>query len=130
MIEELSRELGVADVTFMGFVPEAELPDYYSTATIMVFPSPCGFGLSSLEAMACGTPVIVAATLDAPEFIGDAGVLVRPSDPDDLARAVVQLLSDRELYRTLEEKGKERARMFSWERMADEVLTLYRGLLK
>src|SRR4051812_47331928 len=73
-LEALSRSLGLTEVEFLGFVPEADLAELYASAAVMVFPSRLGFGLSSLEAMACGTPVVVAATLDAPEFVSDAGL--------------------------------------------------------
>jgi glycosyltransferase involved in cell wall biosynthesis len=129
MLEELSRSLGVSGMTLRGYISEQELPDYYATATTMVFPSRCGFGLSTLEAMACGTPVVVARALDAPEFIGDAGLLSDPDSPEDLAQHLIRALTDARLRAELSAKGVARAKEFSWARMATETEKVYRSVL-
>jgi len=130
MLENLARELGLKDLTFLGYVPEDDLPRYYCSATVMIFPSRCGFGLSTLEAMACGTPVIVGAVLDAPEFVADAGVLVNPDDINDLAQSIVTVLTDPVLRDQLSAKAIERARSFSWEKMARGTLEVYDGAMQ
>jgi len=129
LLEDLSRKLGVRNITFKGFVPEDELATYYSSTAVMVFPSRYGFGLSVLEAMSCGTPVVVAAALDAPEFIADAGMLVQPGDAVELADAIVRLLTDTQFREQLAQKGFERAQGFSWSNMAAETSKLYEQLL-
>jgi glycosyltransferase involved in cell wall biosynthesis len=129
MLQELARSLGVQGMSMRGYISEAELPDYYATATAMVFPSRCGFGLSPLEAMACGTPVVVARALDAPEFIGDAGLLADPESPEDLARQLIACLTDARLRAQLSDKGMIRAQEFSWSKMATETVNLYREVL-
>ncbi len=118
MLEELATSLGVRDLTFQGFIPEEELATYYSTTTVMVFPSRYGFGLSVLEAMACGTPVVAAAALDAPEFVEGAGILVKPDDVDSLATSITQILTDAALRTDLTAKGIAKAKSFSWENAA------------
>jgi glycosyltransferase involved in cell wall biosynthesis len=130
MLENLAAELGLKDATFLGYIPEDDLPRYYSSATVMIFPSRCGFGLSTLEAMACGTPVIVGAVLDAPEFLADAGLLVNPDDPKDLAQGIEKILTDPELRDELSAKAIERAKAFSWEKMAGETAYVYDGLMQ
>jgi glycosyltransferase involved in cell wall biosynthesis len=125
LLERLSREVGLNDIIFLGFVPEDDLPGYYSTATLMIFPSRYGFGLSTLESMACGTPVIVGAALDAPEFVADAGILVNPDDIDEMAKSIIRVLTEPGLRERLSAKAVARAGEFSWEKMAQETLEVY-----
>jgi len=129
-LEALSRELGVKDITFKGFIPEDELATYYATTTLMVFPSRYGFGLSVLEAMACGTPVVAAAALDAPEFVADAGLLVEPDDVDGLAESMRRVLSEPSLQAELGQKGIERARRFSWQNTAAGTRAVYESVAR
>ncbi|HEY8945867.1 MAG TPA: glycosyltransferase family 4 protein, partial [Polyangiaceae bacterium] len=129
LLEELSRSLELRDIEFKGFIPEAELASYYASAAVMVFPSRYGFGLSSLEAMACGTPVVVAATLDAPEFIADAGLLVKPGDAEDLASNILRLLQEPALRAEFGERGMARAAEYSWAATAMKTREVYRAVL-
>jgi glycosyltransferase involved in cell wall biosynthesis len=129
LLERLSNEMGVQDIIFQGYIPEDELPDYYSSATVMIFPSRCGFGLSTLEAMACGTPVIVGAALDAPEFVADAGILVNPDDIDVMAMSIIRVLTEQGFREQLSAKAIARAKAFSWEKMARETVEVYRNVL-
>ncbi len=124
-IQGLCREMGLNSVTFLGYVPEDKLRDYYSSATVMVFPSRSGFGLSTLEAMACGTPVVVGAVFDAPEFIADSGILVNPDDINELADSIIRVLEEPGLRDRLSEKSIKRAGAFSWERTARETAKIY-----
>lgn len=119
-LEGLSQSLGLG-VQFLGFVPEADLPDLYASAAVMVFPSRYGFGLSSLEAMACGTPVVVARTLDAPEFVSDAGLLVTPGDADELAKSIGSILAEPALREEFSRKGISRAAQYSWAATAEKT---------
>jgi glycosyltransferase involved in cell wall biosynthesis len=128
-LEKMSKEIGARDVIFSGYVPEDELPRHYSSATVMIFPSRYGFGLSTLEAMACGTPVVVGASLDAPEFVADAGILVDPDDINGMAKNIIRVLTEPGLREKLSEKAIERAKEFSWEKMARKTVELYNDLL-
>jgi glycosyltransferase involved in cell wall biosynthesis len=130
LLQELTRTLAVTNITHMGYISEQELPGYYADASVMVFPSRCGFGLSTLEAMACGTPVVALSVLDAPEFIGDAGMLVPPDDERALADSVLRVLTEPELQKKLAEKGIARARQFSWKKMAERSLKVYEDVLR
>ena len=125
LLEQLCRDLGLKDATFKGYIPEDVLHRYYSAATVMVFPSRYGFGLSTLEAMACGTPVIAGSVLDSPEFIGDGGILVDPENIDELALSIKRVLTEPDLKEHLSVKAVERARAFSWEKMAKEIAEVY-----
>lgn len=129
-LEQLARELGAHDVTFSGFVAEKELPERYAAATVMVFPSLYGFGLSTLEAMACGTPVVGVRTLDAPEFFADAGLLAEPNDPASLAACLLDVLTKPSVQAEQREKSLQRAGQFSWARTAQENVKVYRHVLE
>lgn len=125
------EELGLGDdVLFPGFIPEDELPLWYNTADIFVYPSLYeGFGLPPLEAMACGTPVLVSNASSLPEVVGDAALLVDPYRPDAWAAALSRLCSDRHLRDDLAARGPKWAQTFSWTRMAKETILVYQAVL-
>ncbi|CAN5752019.1 glycosyltransferase family 1 protein [soil metagenome] len=126
-IHRLVRQLGLSNqVRFAGYVEPSELPTWYAAATIFVFPSHYeGFGLPVIEAMASGTPVITSTTSSLPEVAGDAALLVRPTSPVEIARAMLQLAEDEELGRELAGRGLDRARQYSWRRTAEETYAVY-----
>ncbi|MBH8552379.1 glycosyltransferase family 4 protein [Nostocaceae cyanobacterium CENA357] len=102
---------------------------FYSKADVFVYPSYYeGFGLPVLEAMTLGAPVVTANTSSIPEVTGDAAILIDPNDPMQLAEAILKIISDAQLRQELINKGKERAKLFSWERTAKETLKAYRTL--
>jgi glycosyltransferase involved in cell wall biosynthesis len=114
------------EVVFLGKVDADVLPALYNGAVLFVYPSLYeGFGLPPLEAMACGTPVIASNTSALPEVVGDAGVTVNPTDTQALAAAMVSLLNDAERRAELAARGLARAKLFSWERAAGEMLKIY-----
>ena len=103
---------------------------FYSKADVFVYPSHYeGFGLPVLEAMTLGAPVVASISSSLPEVAGDAAVLIDPNDPAILAEAILQVISDRQLRQKLIQKGKERAKLYSWERTAEETLKAYKSLL-
>jgi len=126
---EIER-LGLRDrVLFPGFVDDDDLPALYSAARVLAYPSLYeGFGLPMLEAMACGTPVVASAAACLPEVAGDAALIVPPTEVDALAAALEQALSDEDLRASLIAKGFERARQFSWDKSARQLLDIYRTL--
>lgn len=107
---------------FLGYVPDEDLPGLYAGATFFIMPSLFeGFGLTVLEAMACGTPVITSYAGALPEVTGDAAILVDPTSVEGMAEAMRNLLLDDSMRSSLREKGMERACKFSWERSAQEI---------
>ncbi len=128
LLESLGQSLGATGLSFEGFIAESALADHYAKATVMVFPSHYGFGLSTLEAMACGTPVVGVRALDAPEFFADAGILAEPDDPEDLAECLVRVLSSSDVQREQSEKSLARAALFSWARTARENVAVCRAV--
>ena len=127
----LVRELGLErEVVFAGVVPDAELPGWYSGAGCLLMPSHAeGFGLPPLEAMACGTPVVVSTAGSLPEVTGGAALLVEPDDVPGLAGAVERLLHDEPLRTRLRQQGRARAGEFTWERAARETQRVYERVL-
>ncbi len=124
------ENLGIADrVHTIGFVPDGELPALYSAATLFAFPSFYeGFGIPLLEAMACGTPIVASNTSSIPEVVGEAAILVRPTDADQLAEAIVRAAQDQSVRERLRRLGLERVKQFTWERAARLTLEVYRRL--
>lgn len=122
-----AEALGISnDVIFVDHVPESHLPYYYSSASAFVYPSLYeGFGLSPLEAMACGCPVITSNISSLPEVVGDAAIMVDPYDADEMGKAIVKVLADNGLRKGMIERGFHQAEKFSWERAAKETLRVY-----
>jgi glycosyltransferase involved in cell wall biosynthesis len=108
-------------------VSDEHLVRWYNAAEALILPSLNeGFGLPTLEAMACGTPVIASNVAALPEVVGDAGLLVNPWDVEALAQAIGRLLVDHDLRHDLREKGLKRAQCFSWAKTAEQTLKVYR----
>ncbi|GHO91862.1 glycosyl transferase family 1 [Reticulibacter mediterranei] len=113
-------------VYFPGHVADAELIALYQMATCLVFPSLYeGFGLPVLEAMSAGCPVITSNTSSLPEVAGNAGLLVDPLNPADIARAIYTLLDNDALRLRLIQDGHQQAARFSWEATASMARDLY-----
>jgi glycosyltransferase involved in cell wall biosynthesis len=113
------------DILLIGPVPAADLPALYAGADCFVFPSRYeGFGLPVLEAMACGTPVIVSDRGALPEVVGEAGILVNPEKPEALADALGRVTRDPELRTILAKAGLAQAARFSWDQSTASLLTL------
>ncbi len=118
-----------AGVRSLGYVADAQLPGLYAGARAFVLASRYeGFGLTCLEAMACGTPVVAADRAALPETCGDAALLVDPDDGEALAAAVLGAATDAAVRADLRERGLARAAQFSWDRTAARVDGLLSGL--
>lgn len=127
VFKEIERSGLQNDVIFLGYVPDSDLPALYSAADVFVNPSIYeGFGLPTLEAMACGTPVVSSNTSSFPEVVGDAGIMVDPARPDLIAEKINQVLSDDGQKKRLVSMGTERAKRFTWKRCAQETYEVYR----
>ena len=117
-------------VRFLDYVQLEELPLIYNLARVFVFPSRYeGFGLTPLEAMACGAPVIASSASSIPEVMGEAGILVAPDDVEGFARAIEQVSGDPQLREDLRARGLRQARKFSWERAARATAEVYISIL-
>ena len=131
LYEEVYRKVEQLDLGqstfFLGRVPDEDLHQLFVGARCHAHPAYYeGFGLSPLEAMACGTPTIVSNTSSMPEVVGDAGLIIDPSNWEEIAVAMHRLLTEDELHKELSQKGLQRASVFSWSRAASETLDVYR----
>ena len=124
------KELALQDeVIFTGRVSDEDLPSLYSGAMMCVFPSKHeGFGLVALEALKCGTPLIVNQTGALKEVVGDAGFLIPNLNPNSLATAIIEMLNDEELRNSFRVKGLSRSQQFTWRKSAEGVLEIYREI--
>jgi len=110
-----------------GFVDDEDLAVLYSAATLHVMPSRYeGFGLTVLEAMACGTPVVCSNTSSLPEVAGEAALLVPPDDMHGWAEAIARVWSDAALRAQMRARGLAQAARFTWENTARQTLEVYR----
>jgi phosphatidyl-myo-inositol dimannoside synthase len=126
----LAEELGISeDVTFLGWVPNTELPPYYRAASVSVIPSlEEGFGIPAAEAMGCEVAVVASDAGGLPEVVenGVTGLVVPRGDSAALAKAIGSLLADPELRRQMGQAGRARAlRLFDWDRTAEQFEELY-----
>ena len=115
-------------VRFLGYQTAETLAVLYRLADVFVFPSLYeGFGLSPLEAIASGTPVVASNVSSLPEVLGDAAVLVDPLEPGSIADGITRVLEDDQIRAELRRKGLARAARFSWERSVKQGTPHLRG---
>ena len=128
---ELIAELRLTDrVRWIDSPPDVDLAVLYNMAAVFVLPSYYeGFGLTVLEAMGCGAPVIISDRGSLPEIAGGAALEIDPDDPVKLAETIERVLNDGALQHELRRKGLDRAKEFSWERCARETLAVYQRVL-
>lgn len=129
-VQQATENLDESVVTWIKGVPTEDLPALYAGAMMLVLPSfHEGFGMPAVEAMACGTPVVVTERGSVPEVVGDAGIFIEPDSVESIASGIEQLLNDSTLRDELRQKGLERAKQFKWRRTAEIALQTYQRLL-
>ena len=129
---EIAAEADMPEaVVKLGPVSEELLLSLYRCASALVYPSLYeGFGLPTLEAMACGTPVIASRAASIPEVVGDAAILLDPTDVNAWADAIVNVVNDDDRRGQLRAKGLKRATEFTWTRTAQLTLDAYRKAIR
>jgi glycosyltransferase involved in cell wall biosynthesis len=126
-----ARRCGMEDrIVQVDFVSDSDLLLLYNACGLFVYPSLYeGFGLPVIEAMACGTPVACSNVTSLPEVAGDAVVYFDPTKVEEIADAIVRIVSDGAFQEELREAGMARASSFSWRRAAQETLEVFTGVL-
>jgi glycosyltransferase involved in cell wall biosynthesis len=125
-LEDIGHPPLAGHVEHLGYVPEEQRRKMYEVARVLVLPSfEEGFGLPALEAMAAGVPVVASNRGALPEVMGDAGVLVDPTDIEGLAAGIERMISDCAFADAAVAQGLNRARQFSWQRTAGAVRQAY-----
>lgn len=126
-LDAIERQPLSGHVRYLGYVPDSDRRALYQGARALALPSlEEGFGMTALEAMAVGVPVVASDRGSLPEVIGDAGLLVDPERTDALAAALDRVVSDDGLAMRLAEAGVARARTFSWRASAGILRDAYR----
>lgn len=117
-------------IILAGYIEEHQLAKYYSNALCFIYPSLYeGFGLPVLEAMQCGCPVITSNISSLPEVIGNAGIQINPQNNKELIQAYKKMYFDSAFRDECKNKGIERAKQFSWEKCAKEILDFINNTL-
>ena len=118
-------------VIFLGNIPYEELPYLYAACTLFVYPSTCeSFGMTLVEAMACGAPILASQLEPMPEICADAAIYFDPMNPIAIADVISKTLKDPESISTLSRKGLERAKAFSWENTARNTLKVFENVIQ
>ncbi|MBU1071485.1 glycosyltransferase family 4 protein [Patescibacteria group bacterium] len=115
------------NIITLGYIPTKDLPAIFSGSLVYILPSLYeGFGLSQLQAMSCGTPVVTSNISSMPEVVGDAGLLVNPYKTRDIAEGIITAIKDR---KKLIKRGLLRAKTFSWDLVAERTFNSYKSIL-
>ncbi len=124
--QNLKKQYPLPGIIYTGAVNDEELVGLYKNARVFVMPSfEEGFGLSILEAMALGCPVVASNTASLPEVGGNAAVYFNPGNLGDMVNKINQVLKNKGLRDQLIEKGRKRYKEFSWEKLAKQTLEVY-----
>ena len=118
-----------AEATYLGYVPEANLPGLVAGAAAFVYPSLYeGFGFPVVQAMAAGAPVVTSNNSCLPEIASDAAVLVDPRSPAEIAAGLKRVVGSESCRSEMIARGRERARQFSWDACAEKSLAFFRSI--
>ncbi len=124
------KELQLAsEVIFTGYVSNADLPALLSGAKLYVSPSLWeGFGIPTIEAQACGVPTVVSSVSSLPEVVGESSILINPKSVESISQGMIKVIRDNSLETRLIQDGFQNARRFSWEKCAQQTLSVLEKL--
>jgi glycosyltransferase involved in cell wall biosynthesis len=122
----VAADLGITSQITYRFIEEDDKPAIYSGASVFVFPSLYeGFGLTPLEAMSCGTPVVCSNRTSLPEVVGDAAIMMDPNNVHEMVEAMHSVLTNSELRMDLQARSLQRAARFNWRQAALETIATF-----
>ncbi|HYC80113.1 MAG TPA: glycosyltransferase family 1 protein [Candidatus Binatia bacterium] len=125
IIDRIEKSPVRDSIKLLDYTKYQDLPALYNGAALLTLPALYeGFGLPPLEAMACGTPTVVANISSMPEVVGDAGKLVDPQNTDSITQGLLEVLTNQPLREQMSKAGIERAKNFTWKACAEKVLTV------
>lgn len=128
---QLKKDKADKSTVFLGFIPDEKLASLYQQALALVQPSISeGFGLTGLEAMAAGLPVIASNLSVFKEIYGDQALYADPESPQDIANKITKLLTTKNLRADLSSQGKKQAAKYSWQKLSQQTLAVYKKVLK
>ncbi|RJQ32451.1 glycosyltransferase family 1 protein [Candidatus Parcubacteria bacterium] len=123
ILENIGKNGLIDKVKFLGYADKDQMFHLYKNCVACLFPSINeGFGMPIVEAMSLGAPVVTSNISSMSEVAGEAGILVDPFNTDQLANAMWNIFSDKNLRNNLIKKGKDRSKLFSWDKAAKEYL--------
>ena len=123
--ESIDLFSNLTNAHFLGYVPDSDLAALYAGASAVMAPSLYeGFGLTVLEAMACGAPAISSNTTSIPEVAGNAALLVNPIHVEEIVNAMRKIIEDPHLAGILSERGLQRATQFTWDESARKTMNI------
>lgn len=129
---KLTGDLNLGNlITFVGEIPNEKVPEYMAASNVFVLPSLSeGFPLVSLEAMACGLPIVVSRVCGLPEIVEDGknGFLVESGNPEQIAEKVLLLLEDDELRERMSRNNKEKVKDYTWEGVIGRLERIYEAI--
>jgi len=128
---EILEKIKAEGVIYLGEVPSEDIVTLYNVSNLLVVPSLYeGFGLTALEAMACGVPVAASSTASLPEVVGEAAITFNPYKKEEISDAIFKALTDIKLRGHLIESGLARVKDFSWQKTAMKTLDLYDRIIR
>jgi len=131
IIQEYEQSDFLDDIIWLDYVDSKDKVYLYNLAALFVYPSFYeGFGFPPLEAMACGVPVVTSNCSSLPEVVGEAGIMIAPSNPAEIAVAIQEVLTNQAYRDELVQRGFKQIRKFSWKNCAEEYLQLFQDLEK
>lgn len=133
-LKDLSTRLGLSEtIVLTGAIPTAEMPEAYAAADVFVLPSIFeSFGITLIEAQACGKPVVATRVGGAPEALqeNETGIIVEPRDSEQLAEAITRIMTDEKTARIMGENGRKFVRTrFNLQKNVDEIIDVYEQLV-